>query len=114
MGIDGLQVMIFEQHIPKGILGRYVESLFFFEHHESTHLIDRFLPDGNVEVVFSLLDTPQYIYDNETLEEIQKCERVWVSGVRTRPISIPSGVGARMFVITFKKGMAHPFIPVPM
>jgi len=106
--------MIFEHHIPEGTLGRYVESLIYFEHHESSHLIDRFLPDGNVEVVFNLLDEPQYIFDNETLKKIQKCDRVWASGVRTEPISIPSGDGARMFVIIFKKGMAHPFFPVPM
>ncbi|MDH3493382.1 MAG: AraC family transcriptional regulator [Acidobacteriota bacterium] len=106
--------MNFEHHIPNGALSRYVESFIYFEDHVTTHLIDRFLPDGNVEVVFELFGKPQYIYDNETLSKIQKCESVWASGVRTRPITIPSGSGSRMFVMIFKKGMAHPFFPFPM
>ncbi|NNE65340.1 MAG: helix-turn-helix transcriptional regulator [Pyrinomonadaceae bacterium] len=106
--------MKFEHHIPTGILGRYVECFFHFDQHESAHLIERFLPDGNVEIVFNLHDDPQFIYDNATLTEIQKCVNVWASGVRTRPITIPSGAGSRMFVIIFKKGMAHPFFPIPM
>src|SRR4029079_8761660 len=59
-------------------------------------------------------DGPQFIYDNQTLKEIQACHHVWASGVRTGFISIPSGKQAAMFVISFKKGMAYPFFPVPM
>ncbi len=114
MTILYLNEMIFEHHIPKGTLRRYVESFIYFDQVDTSCLIERFLPDGNVEVIFSLNDEPQFIYDNETLREIQKCEHVWASGVRTRPISIPSGNEARMFVIVFKKGMAHPFFPFPM
>ena len=106
--------MIFEFHQPKGMLARYVERFIYFEQYESSYLIERFLPDGNVEVVFTLKDEPQYIYDNETLAETQKCANAWASGVRTAPISIPSGNDSRMFVVIFKKGMAHPFFPMPM
>ncbi len=76
--------------------------------------IYRFLPDGNVEILIDMNDTPQYIYDNATLKEIQACHHVWASGVRTEPISIPSGKDASMFIISCKKGMAYPFFPVPM
>jgi AraC-like DNA-binding protein len=76
--------------------------------------MDRFLPDGNTEIVFDLSDGTQYIYDNESLAAIQTCRRVWVSGVRTQPITIPSGRGSRMLVVAFKKGKAHPFYPLPM
>ena len=70
-------------------------------------------PDGNTEIIFDFHDGPQYIYDNETLKEIQACHHVWASGVRTGYISIPSGKQAAMFVISFKKGMAYPFFPCP-
>lgn len=76
--------------------------------------IDRFLPDGNVEILIDMNDAPQYIYDNTTLKEVQACHRVWASGVRTEAISIPSGRGASMMVLAFKRGMAYPFFPVPM
>jgi AraC-like DNA-binding protein len=72
------------------------------------------LPDGNTELIISLLDEPQYIHDNVTLQVIQACHRSWVSGVRTQPITIPSGRDSRMLVVTFRKGAAHPFYPFPM
>jgi AraC-like DNA-binding protein len=76
--------------------------------------MDRFLPDGNTELIINLSEIPQFIYDNETLQEIQTCESAWVSGVRTRPITIPSGKGSRMLIVAFRKGKAHPFYPLPM
>ena len=39
---------------------------------------------------------------------------MWASGVRTEFITIPSGKHAAMFIISFKKGMAYPFFPLPM
>jgi AraC-like DNA-binding protein len=78
------------------------------------HKLDRFLPDGNTEIIIDLSENPQHIYDNETLQEIQRCRSAWVSGVRTQPITIPSGKGSRMLVVAFKKGKASPFYPFPM
>ena len=78
------------------------------------HNLDRFLPDGNTEIIIDLTENPQYIYDNETLSQIQICRDAWVSGVRTQPITIPSGHGSRMLIVAFKKGKAFPFYPFPM
>lgn len=106
--------MILKIHIPGYPLNQFVENFVYFKGFKPHHRIDRFLPDGNTEIIIDFHDTPQFIYDNETLKEIQACNRVWASGVRTGSISIPSGQQASMFVITFKKGMAYPFFPVPM
>jgi AraC-like DNA-binding protein len=76
--------------------------------------MDRFLPDGNTEIIIDLADNAQYIYDNETLTKLQTCRRAWVSGVRTQPITIPSGRGSRMLIVAFKKGKARPFYDLPM
>lgn len=78
------------------------------------HSVDRFLPNGDTEILIDFNDTPQYIYDNDSLKEIQACHNIWASGVRTEPITIPSGSMARMMVIMCKKGMAYPFFPFPM
>jgi len=72
------------------------------------------LPDGEVYIIFDLTDYPKYIYDNETLNEIQSCQNVWFSGFRTKPISVPSGKNCEMLIIQFKKGKAFPFITEPM
>jgi AraC-like DNA-binding protein len=78
------------------------------------HSLDRFLPDGNTEIIIDLTEHPQHIYDNETLQQIQICRYAWVSGVRTQPITIPSGRGSRMLIVAFKKGKAFPFYPFPI
>ena len=106
--------MIFQAHIPVPPLDKFIEAFIYFERAEHRHTVDRFLPNGDTEILIDFNDAPQHIYDNESLKEIQACSRVWMSGVRTEPITIPSGDGATMMVIAFKKGMAAPFFPFPM
>lgn len=106
--------MIFQAHIPAFPLDQFIDLFVYFERVEHAHTVDRFLPNGDTEILIDFHDTPQYIYDNDTLKEIQACNSVWASGMRTEPITIPSGNGAAMMVITFKKGMAAPFFPFPM
>ncbi|HEX5839559.1 MAG TPA: AraC family transcriptional regulator [Anaerolineales bacterium] len=106
--------MMLQAHIPASPLNEFINALVYYDGLEPVHTMDRFLPDGNTEMIINLSDTPQYIYDNETLQEIQICRRAWVSGVRTRPITIPSGKGSKMMIVAFKKGKAHPFYPLPM
>jgi len=106
--------MIFQTHIPKFPLNQFIEVLIYFEGVQRAHSVDRFLPNGDTEILIDFHDTPQFIYDNESLKEIQACNHVWASGVRTEPITIPAGTNAAMMVISFKKGMAYPFFPFPM
>src|SRR6266550_4560331 len=106
--------MILRTHSPKFPLNRFIDQFIYYENYHPEHSIDRFLPDGNTEIIIDFDDRPQHIYDNQTLKEIQACHHVWASGVRTEPITIPSGAGAAMMVISFKKGKAAPFFPFPM
>ena len=106
--------MIFQTHQPAYPLNKFIELLIYYEKASFDHKVDRFLPNGDTEILIDFHDGPQYIYDNDSLTEIQACRHVWTSGVRTEPITIPSGNGAAMMVIIFKKGMASPFFPFPM
>ena len=106
--------MILRIYKPSFPLHGFIEHIIYFEGLNAPHRLDRFLPDGNTEIIIDLTERPQHIYDTETLQEIQTCRCAWVSGVRTRPITIPSGTGSRMLVIAFKKGKAFPFYPFPM
>ena len=106
--------MITQTYIPRFPLNQFIDYFFFYEGYNPSHSVERFLPDGNTELIFDLHDSPKYIYDNETLKEIQACHHVWASGLRTEPISIDSGRKAAMIVVYFKKGSAHSFFPVPM
>lgn len=106
--------MVFEIHIPCFPLNQFVESFIYYRDYNPAHSIDRFLPDGNVNIVIDLKDRPQYIYDNETLKEIQACRHVWFSGIRTNFITIPSGKESEMFIINFHKGRSYPFLEMPL
>jgi len=106
--------MILKTHIPRFPLNQFVDHFIYYEGYHPDHSIDRFLPDGNTEIIIDFDDRPQHIYDNQTLKEIQACHHVWASGVRTEFISIPSGKHAAMFIVSFRKGMAYPFFPLPM
>lgn len=106
--------MIYQTHIPSFPLDKFIEIFIYYEGVQHAHNIDRFLPNGDTEILIDFHDTPQYIYDNETLKEIQACNHIWASGLRTEPITIPSGNNAAMMVVAFKKGMAASFFPFPM
>ena len=106
--------MILRIHKPAFPLNEFVENLVYYQGLSAPHNLDRFLPDGNTEIILDLTEKPQYIYDNETLQEIQICRYAWVSGVRTKPITIPSGKGSRMLIVAFRKGRAFPFYQFPV
>lgn len=106
--------MIFETYIPKFPLNQFIDCFIYYEGFNYEHSVDRFLPNGDTEILIDFNDQPQYIYDNESLKEIQACHNIWASGIRTEPITIPAGTDARMMVIMCKKGMAYPFFPFPM
>lgn len=106
--------MIFETHFPAFPLNQFIESFVYYRDFNPVHSIDRFLPDGNVNVVIDLTDYPKFIYDNHTLKEIQTCKQVWFSGIRNHYITIPSGRDSEMFIINFHKGKAYPFVEIPL
>ena len=106
--------MIVQVHTPGFPINQFVKHFIYYEGVNPVHNMDRFLPDGNTEFILELTGDPKHIYDNETLTELQTCRYAWVSGVRTRPITIPSGRNSRMLIVAFKRGKAHPFYDFPM
>lgn len=106
--------MVYEVHRPAYPLSLFIESFVYYRDYNPIHSVDRFLPDGNIYVVIDLTDYPKFIYDNNTLKEIQSCRNIWFSGIRTNYLTIPSGRDSEMFIINFHKGKAYPFVEMPM
>lgn len=104
--------MIYRTYIPGYPLNQFIDHFTYFKYKSVSHNIDRFLPDGNIEVVIDLTDYPKFIYDNDSLTQIQECNDVWISGIRTKCIYIPSRRNSEMFVIYFRKGMTYPFVQI--
>ncbi len=101
-------------YFPAYPLNQYISHFTYFKLHQLGHRFDRFLPNGNVEIIIDLTDLPKYIYDNESLKAVQACHRLWISGIRNRFITIPSGQYSEMFIINFHKGMAYSFLGRPL
>ena len=106
--------MTYETYSLSAPLNLFITHFTYYKNYTPFHSIDRFLPNGNTEIVIDLTDSPKYIYDNDNLSEIQACNKLWVSGVRTNFITIPSGRDSEMFVINFKKGKVYPFLGLPL
>jgi AraC-like DNA-binding protein len=106
--------MIFETYIPRSPLSNFIGNFTYYRDYNPVHSVDRFLPDGNVNLVIDLTDYPKFIYDNHTLKEIQSCKNVWFSGIRNNFITIPSGRDSEMFIINFIKGKASSFVEMPL
>ena len=106
--------MIFQVHKPCYPLSSFIDNFVYYKGVSPAHSIDRFLPDGNINLVFDLTDFPKYIYDNNTLQEKQACRNVWFSGIRNNFITIPSSRNSEMFIVNFRKGQAYPFVQVPL
>jgi hypothetical protein len=89
-------------HTPEGYLGRYVNLMVYHEGYDPPHAVERFLPDGSVDLVIDLKDDPKHVYDNDDLSVRQSCRNAWFSGIRTAFISISSGMDSSMLVVNFK------------
>jgi AraC-like DNA-binding protein len=106
--------MIYNIYIPSYPLANYIENIFYYKDNLPNVTLERYLPDGNITLIIDLTEQPKSIFDNESLLEIQTCKKAWFSGIRTKPITIPSGNNSEMLIVNFKKGMAFPFVNIPL
>lgn len=106
--------MILHSRAPVPPLDICIAAFTHFKGLVPGHGFERFLPDGNVEIIIDLAGRPEHIYDPGTLTPIQTCRGMWASGVRTRYLTLSSGHKSELFVIAFRKGRAYPFFPLPM
>lgn len=56
--------MILQVHTPTLPLHKFVDHFIYHEGFNPIHRMDRFLPDGNTELIIELTDNAKYIYDN--------------------------------------------------
>lgn len=107
--------MTLKFHIPGGKLNNYVELITYYKGYNPPYSIERLLPDGGIDLIIDLTDTPKYIYDNDTLKEVQSCKKAWISGMRTEYISIQARAAqSEMLVIRFRPGAAWSFLHMPV
>lgn len=90
-------------------LDHFVEHVTYYEDSRPGYRIERLLPDGAVELIIDLHDTPKKLYDRDDVTRAQDFRHAWISGMRRQWILIEAAQGASMMVIRFRPGGAHPF-----
>ncbi len=105
--------MRFEVFRPEGWLGSFVDHYWkvVVAAKEYPFYQEALLPDGGVTVLFNLGDAQSLIEENGCTHEY---ERSWVSGERTRAITLGSPGSTNLVGIRFKSGGARPFFDVPI
>lgn len=102
-------------HQPTLPLSNYIELITYYKDYQPGFSMERFLPDGGIDLVVDLTSVTKHIYDNESLTEIQSCNKAWISGMRTEFITIQASAPAsEMVVIRFRPGMAWSFVHLPV
>ncbi|MDH3243835.1 MAG: helix-turn-helix domain-containing protein [Saprospiraceae bacterium] len=106
--------MIFQSFQPGPPLDQYVRDYVYYRDYRPDHNIDRLVPDGSVSLLIALNDNPQYLFDNVTLEPVKKFQHSWISGMQETFLTISSGSGVEMIVVSFLPGGCFPFLGMPV
>jgi len=99
---------------PSPPLRPFIENLWYHEGVTTDHAMDRLLPDGAIELIVDLTDTPKVWYDSETPRRIRTVRGSWLSGQHRRSIVIESAKDSCMIGARFRPGGLHPFLGMPV
>lgn len=82
----------------------------YYEGLEADHTKERLLPDGAVEIIVDLTETPKRLFDRDDHGRSRAFRKAWISGMRSDWIVIEAAPGSAMAVIRFRPGGAFPFL----
>lgn len=105
--------MIYRIHIPSPPLAYFIEHFFYYDGFHAEHMMEKFLPDGSVDLLIDLTETPKKLFYNEEGTAYSTFRKSWISGMKTEYILIDASV-SNMIGVHFKPGGCYPFIDFPM
>lgn len=97
-------------HRPRPPLDRFVEVITYFSDYSPGHTKERLLPDGAVEIIVDLTESPKKLYNREDFSRAREFRHAWISGMRREWIVIQAESSESMAVIRFRPGGAFPFL----
>lgn len=105
--------MVYEIHIPAPPLSQFVEFFFYYEGYQAAHTMEKLLPDGSVDLLIDLTETPKKLFQSEEGHSFTTLKRSWISGMKTDYILIDAAV-SQMIGVHFRPGGCYPFVDFPM
>ena len=105
--------MIYRMHVPAPPLCRFIDFFFYYEGHHVEHAMEKFLPDGSIDLLIDLTDTPKKLFASEEGTTYTTFRGSWISGMKTDYILVDASV-SNMIGVHFKPGRCYPFVDFPM
>ena len=75
--------------------------------------MEKFLPDGSMDLLIDLTDTPKKLYHDEAGTAYSTFSKSWISGMKSEYILIDASVSS-MIGVHFRPGGAWPFFRLPV
>jgi AraC-like DNA-binding protein len=76
--------------------------------------MERLLPDGAIELIIDLTETPKHVYSPVDYRPIHAYRGSWISGQHSNHIVIEAAENSCMFGVRFRPGGLFPFIKFPV
>jgi AraC-like DNA-binding protein len=105
--------MMSYRYKPPSPLDRFVDVIWVMESDPTPHPKERLLPDGSVELVFSLHEERFPVYSRENLERCEIFRGNVVCGPHSQSFAIDTSTETRVAGVHFKPGGAYPFWKLP-
>lgn len=105
--------MIYRTRPPAAPLRPFVESLWYHQGVTTEHALERLLPDGAIELMFDLTETPKQWLESSDGGRAHSVRNCWISGQHGRHIVIESAKQSCMLGARFRPGGAYPFLGLP-
>ncbi len=105
--------MNFSTYKPGPPLDHFVNIFWLYEGYTLEHTHERLLPTGTVELVISLEEEHQRIYDRDDITRYERYRGPLVCGPHSRPFVIDTAQQTAIIGINFKPGGAARFMGVP-
>jgi AraC-like DNA-binding protein len=92
---------------PGPPLDRHVELITFFSGLDAAHQREKLIPDGAIDLVVDLGETPKKLYASESSSAAVDFRRAWISGMQRHFIVIEAQPASSLLVIRFRPGGAY-------
>jgi AraC-like DNA-binding protein len=99
--------MEFVLDFPRGPLSRFVEHITYYAGFTPDHSREKLVPDGAIEIIVDLTETPKRLYDDVNGEAGVDFRKAWISGMHRKFIVIEAQPMSSMLVIRFRAGGAE-------
>ncbi len=105
--------MRFHVHTPPPPLSEYIGWLWYFDGLETDHHKEKILPDGSIELLINLDETPRKLFDKKAPSHWRSFREAWLSGPQTEFLLIDSLPKSSMMGVHIKPGGTVLFLGMP-